>query len=227
MSNYSQKKRFDGVNSSITFRNICDSFGLHDRAVLDVGCGYGHYLKHFGLGSVGVTTAKDEVDFGKENNLNIIFGNAENLSDTLGDRNFDVFWANNIFEHLLSPHSFLIKLKRQAANNSLLILGVPVVPKIVSLIKLNKFRGVLASNHINFFTKDTLRLTVFFAGWSVKDVRPFVFKNKFLDKIVSPLWPHLYIIAENDINFRYPQKKIHEWQDDEKYKELLSIVEHE
>ncbi len=217
-------KRFETVEKSRTFAHICELFSLKSKSVVDIGCGHGHYLTHFGEGSVGLTTASDEVAFGKEHNLNIIFGNAEYLDEYLGEKKYSAFWANNLFEHLLSPHAFLMKLKKNATDTSLLVLGVPVIPKIVSLVHLKWFRGMLASNHINFFTAQSLFLTVSRAGWVVTDVRPFIFKNSLLDRCVRPFAPHVYVVARNDEAFQYPPKKIGEWKDDDRYKDLLLIT---
>jgi len=217
-------KRFNDIEKSHTFRHICELFELKQKSVLDIGCGQGQYLRHFGKGSLGITTAQEEVEFGVQNSLPIIFSNAEEMSNALVGKRFDAFWANNLFEHLLSPHSFLMKLKQFSAEESVLVLGVPVLPKILSLLKLNRFRGALASNHINFFNLRTLKLTVERTGWKVISIRPFIFKNSLLDKIIRPIAPHLYVVAKNDINFVYPAKKVGEWKDDEKYRDLLSIT---
>jgi len=215
---------FKKIDHSTTFRNICDLFGLRSKKVLDIGCGHGHYLRHFGQGSVGVTTALDEVSFGEENNLNIVFGNAEYLFETDFHTTFEAFWANNLFEHLLSPHAFLMNLKKLSTSDALVILGVPVVPKAVSLLNLRWWRGPLASNHVNFFTHITLKLTAEYAGWEVLEARPFIFKNKFLDLLVRPLAPHMYVVARNKPGFKYPPKKIHEWVNDPHYQSLLAIT---
>ena len=219
-----KKDLFHTIEKSRTFRNLCELFGLTSKKVLDIGCGHGHYLIHFGPGSIGITTAQEEVDFGEANSLSIQFGNAEDVTETLGNQTFEVFWANNLFEHLVSPHIFLMKLKKIANKDSLIILGVPVIPKIVSLVHLRWWRGMLASNHIIFFTEDTLGLTVERAGWSVESIRPFIFQNRILDAIVKPIAPHLYVIARNKADFKYPPKKVGEWKDDPKYDELLSIT---
>ena len=215
---------FKKIDHSRTFRNICDLFSLRNKKVLDIGCGHGHYLRHFGKGSVGVTTARDEVIFGQENKLNIVFGNAEYLGETNFNTVFEAFWANNLFEHLLSPHAFLMNLKKLAKDNALVILGVPVVPKASSLLNLKWWRGPLASNHVNFFTHTTLRLTAEYAGWEVVSTRPFIFKNYFLDRLIRPLAPHMYIVAKNKPEFKYPPKKVHEWIGDPHYKEMLTIT---
>jgi SAM-dependent methyltransferase len=209
---------------SKTFNKIVNKFDLKNKKVLDIGCGEGDFLAFFGNGSVGITTTQAEVEKGIKKNLNIIFGNAELIDELSLSKDFEVIWANNFFEHILSPHSFLIKLKRISKEKSILILGVPIIPKLNFLLRLNKFRGALASNHINFFDKKTLELTVERAGWKVKGSRSFVFSNIFLDKIFSLFFsPHIYIVAENDMEFKYPEKKIKEWEGDAYYKNLLKL----
>ncbi|CAN5165813.1 hypothetical protein BH11PAT1_BH11PAT1_1570 [soil metagenome] len=215
---------FKRIDRSRTFDNILSIYYLRDKKVLDIGCGHGQYLKHFGAGSAGITTAPDEVQFGKENNLKIMLGNAESLYKVDFNTQFEGFWANNLFEHLLSPHAFLMNLKKFSTPESLCIIGVPVVPKFAWLINIRQWRGTLASNHVNFFTDTTLGLTVERAGWDVIEVRPFIFKNKFLDMLAKPFAPHMYAVAKNNADFKYPPKKVHEWIDDPYYKDLLTIT---
>jgi cyclopropane fatty-acyl-phospholipid synthase-like methyltransferase len=200
------KKRFSLVLQSKTFERAVRTLHLSDKRVLDLGCGYGEYMQRFGSGSVGITTNSSEVAYGKENGLDIRFGNVEFLKETVAiSEQFDAFWANNLFEHLRSPHSFLAHLKEHSHKDSILILGVPVIPKVSSLVRIPKFRGALASPHINFFTKETLSQTVERAGWKVRST-------------------HVYLIAENDPTYRYPEKKVKEWVDDPHYTDLLSIM---
>jgi SAM-dependent methyltransferase len=203
-------------------RNIDRLFKLSSKRVLDIGCGRGDFLKDFGPGSLGITADMGEVSYGADHGLSIKFGNAEAPQEEWG--RFDVIWANNLFEHLLSPHRFLMKLRTISNDKSLLVLGVPVVPFFPSLMKIDKFRGALASNHINFFTGKTLSLTVSFAGWNIESVRPFIFANRFLDTLARPFAPHLYVVARLDPAFQYPFKKYNEWKDDPAFAELLAIT---
>ncbi len=216
--------RTNRVKVSRTFKNLRDIYGLSNKLVLDIGCGFGEYLRHFGSGSMGITTTEEEVRYAKDNRLDVMFANAERLENLNTNKKFNGIWANNLFEHLLSPHSFLITLKKFANDGTVAIIGVPVVPKPVSFLRLKWFRGALASNHINFFTHRTLQLTVERAGWRVSEVRPFLFKNKILDVLVRPFAPHLYVVAFNNANFTYPPKKLKEWVTDEYYCKLLSIT---
>jgi 2-polyprenyl-3-methyl-5-hydroxy-6-metoxy-1,4-benzoquinol methylase len=209
------ERRFRGVEKSKTFRNIVNAFGLKHKAVLDVGCSYGEFLIHFGPGSTGVTLTQVEVDYGREKGLDVRYGNIE--SDTfILEKTYDVIFANNIFEHLYSPHHFLIKIKKYLKPNGILILGVPCIPKIVSLVKLPKFRGSFAVEHINFFTRETLRKTVERGGWKVREERGFHFSNIFIDTLCNYIYPHFYVIAVSDSQFKYPERRM---------KELLGYVD--
>lgn len=216
--------RHKDVGRSKTFERARTALTLKDKVVLDTGCGYGEYLTFFGRGSVGLTTTLHEVEYGQKEGIDIRQGNVEKLDELSFPQLFDAVWANNIFEHLLSPHAFLITLKPIVKKDGEVILGVPMVPMVPSLMQIKKFRGALASNHINFFSIHTLRLTIERAGWKVKEMRPFIFSNKFLDILVSPFAPHIYAVATNDGEFRYPPKKLKEWESDTHYERLLKIA---
>ena len=201
--------RFAAVARSKTFKNLRSYAGLEQRAVLDLGCSYGEFLTHFGPHSVGVTIEPKEVAYGKEKGLDIREGNIEDPHFAIAEQ-FDAIFANNLFEHLYSPHAFLIKLKEFVGPEGTLVLGVPCIPKIVSLLRLKKFRGSLAGGHINFFTKDTLCHTVLQAGWRVECVRGFRFVNPFLDHLLDFIYPHFYVVARPDPQFAYSEKRLKE-----------------
>ncbi|MGH7141433.1 MAG: class I SAM-dependent methyltransferase [Minisyncoccia bacterium] len=207
-TNASIKKRFRVVAASRTFRNLREAFDLERRAVFDIGCSYGEFLAHFGPGSAGITIAPEESAYARGCGLDVIVGNIEDplFTQAVG-RRFDAVFANNIFEHLYSPHAFLLGVKTLLTQDGVLILGVPCVPKIVSFMRVQKFRGALASQHINFFTRDTLRLTVESAGWTVEDVRGFRFGSRTANHAINFVYPHFYVIARPDATFAYSEKR--------------------
>jgi SAM-dependent methyltransferase len=174
---------------------------LRERSVFDIGCSYGEHLVHFGPGSVGVTIERKEVEYAQERGIDVRYGNVE--EGFVLDAPADVVWANNIFEHLLSPHGFLINLREQVHDDGVLILGVPSIPRFRWLMRFAKFRGALHESHINFFTRDTLRHTVEQAGWRVETVRGYRFKNAFLDRLLDPIYPHFYVVAKKNPAFKY------------------------
>ena len=203
------EKRFENTARSKTFRNIVCTFDLDKKAVLDIGCSFGEFLIHFGGKSVGITIAQDEADYGKQKGLDIRQGNIES-DDFILNETFDAVFANNLLEHLYAPHNFLCNIKKYLRPDGVLILGVPCVPKITSLLRLRKFRGSLAEAHINFFTADTLRKTVERAGYQVHGIRGFHFSNTIIDQFLTALYPHLYVIATPDPDFKYTEKKMKE-----------------
>jgi len=132
--------------------------------------------------------------------------------------------ARRKLDEKVAPHSFHINLKRLASKDAVAILDVPVVTKRGSLMGLRRLRSPLALNHVNFFTKDSLRLNAKCAGWEVPAVRPFIFENELVESLISPVAPHLYLVARNKRDFKCPPKKMYEWEGGEYYKDLLSIT---
>ena len=88
----------------------------------------------------------------------------------------------------------------------------------MSLLALQKFRGSLATSHINFFTRDTLIKTVQRAGWNIEETRGFHYSNSIVDARLNPIYPHFYVVAKYDPDFTYDEKRM---------KELRGYVERE
>lgn len=198
-------KRFVAAERSKTFRNLLSTFNLREKAVLDIGCSYGEHLAHFGKRSTGLTIETAEVTEGIRRGLDIREANAED--DFTLDRTYDAVYSSNLLEHLYAPHAFLYKVRDVLKPDGILILGVPVVPFPSILLRFRKFRGSLATQHINFFVAKTLRLTVERAGWKVQTVRGFHIKNGFLDRCIGMIYPHLYVIATPEHTFSYSEKR--------------------
>ena len=203
------EERFKNTSSSKTFQNLIRIFNLDKKRVLDIGCSFGEFVACFGKGSTGITIVQDEVSYGKGKGLDIRYGNIESADFVLPEK-YDAIFANNLFEHLYSPHGFLSKIKKYLKPGGFLILGVPCIPKIASLLRLNKFRGSLAVAHINFFTRETLIKTVERGGWKIITTRGFHFSNKFIDHLLDPIYPHFYVVATPDPDFKYPDKRMKE-----------------
>lgn len=204
----SVQERFENVSKSKTFKNILDKFDLRNKRVLDIGCSNGEFLSRFGGGSVGLTVSREEMEEGRSRGLDLRVINIE--TEYLDEGVFDYIFANNIFEHMQSPHNFLIKIKKHLKPGGRLIFGVPCVPYFTPLVHSRKFRGSLASLHINFFTRFTLVKTVQYAGWNIIEVRGFHFGNSLLDHLLDPIYPHFYAVAEPKTDFKYAEKRLRE-----------------
>ncbi|MEK7530615.1 MAG: class I SAM-dependent methyltransferase [Patescibacteria group bacterium] len=203
------EKRFENTSKSKTFNNIVRTFGLDKKRVLDIGCTFGEFVARFGTGSTGVTITPSEAAYGQEKGLDIRCGNIESDSFVLEEK-YDVIFANNLFEHLYSTHNFLRKIRDYLEPGGILILGVPCIPKVVSLLRFKKFQGSLSDAHVNFFTRDTLIKTVEAGGWTPSTTRGFHFTNPLVDHLFDPVYPHFYVIAVPNPHFTYSEKRMKE-----------------
>lgn len=198
---------FDMTKRSKTFARIVRHLALDRKAVLDVGCSEGHHLVAFGTGSLGLTIIPEHAEEAKRRGLLVAIKNVEDKDFTTG-RTFDAIWANNLFEHLESPHPFLMKMREELKPDGILILGVPVIPFFSFLTRLKKFRGAFAVSHVNFFTRRTLIETVRAAGWRVEEARLFYFSNPLLDWCMNLIAPHMYVVLASDADFKYADKRL-------------------
>jgi SAM-dependent methyltransferase len=204
-------KLYASVERSTTFRHLRERFALGKKSVLDIGCGLGAYLRLFGPGSAGVTASDLEIAHLAKEGLKGLYADAEDAKFDPG--RYQAIWCNNLLEHLRAPFPFLERLRGWLTPDGMLILGVPVVPRLRPLIRLSKFRGAYASLHINFFTIDTLLETVRRAGWRVVEARPFKLAWPPLDRLLNLIAPHVYVIAVPDAEFRAPPKRQKEIDD--------------
>ncbi len=203
--------RFKNVSKSKVFNNLKENFGLQNKTVLDIGCSNGEFLAHFGKGSVGLTVNQGEVENGRKMHVDVRMGNIEedDFSNEFNGK-FDIIFANNIFEHMLAPHLFLVKIKKYLKESGIVIIGVPVVPYVFPLIYLNKFSYALSSAHVNFFTRYTFHKTVEYAGFNISRNSGFYFTNKILDFLFNFVCPHFYIVATSKKDFKYDDKRMTE-----------------
>jgi SAM-dependent methyltransferase len=146
-------------------------FGLDQLAVLDVGCGPGTYLAHFGPGSLGLDIDPDEA---ASRGLPVLQCDlTEGLPPEVGGR-FDAVWASSIIEHVPSPHELLIGLRAAFHPDSerLLLAVVPNTTWFTNAVwhVVLKTNGHLAGDHVGFFTPRTIRHTIERAGYEVEAV---------------------------------------------------------
>jgi SAM-dependent methyltransferase len=177
------------------------NFQLDSRRILDVGCGPGRYLRHFGPGSVGLTLDPRRA---QANGLDARQWEArEGIPPELAGE-FDDVWCSALLEHVLRPHEFLIELRRPLRAGGRLFI---TVPNTVPLAK-GPWRGFLAADHVNFFTARTLFWTMARAGYDL------VFLGSpslpaaplWVASRLAPLGPLLLAVGVPIPDFQYPKK---------------------
>ena len=136
-------------------RFVCRHYRADRLRVLDIGCGYGQHLVHFGPGSVGVDAVQRNVDFVRALGCEALLANVEDGLPNF-ERPFEAAFASNLLEHLVSPHLFLLRLHKLLVPDGLIFLHVPTIPPLPLLDRLVKLvighNGYRASEHIYAFT---------------------------------------------------------------------------
>ncbi len=196
-------------------RFVCEAHGAGDRAMLDVGCGYGQHLVQFGAGSVGIDAIERNVRFCRALGFEAQLANVEDGLPDVG-RRFEGIFCSNLLEHLVAPHLFLLRLHERLADDGRLFIHVPTMPPHPLVDRLIKrtigHNGYQASEHINAFTPRTLAFTLERAGFLVDDL---VFvgarghrllgwgEGLFREAGISVL-----AVARRDRAFTYPEKRV-------------------
>lgn len=173
--------------------------GLPAGKWLDVGAGIGHYLQFMPKGSLGLDIKEDLA----KNTLNWDFSKGF-PSQVEGSMN--VVWCSNLIEHVLDPHKFLIDLRCvfEFDQDCMLLISCPNT----ILLKRGPWQGTLASDHVNFFTLTTLRLTLEFAGYDVVFAGSPSFPRApmLVSKLMGPFGPTLLIAARPKRDFQYGER---------------------
>ena len=91
-------------------KRVIKEYNLDNKRVLDVGCGHGHCLIHFGEGSVGIEIREEYVKFAKAIGLNVVKCDIDEGLEKIPNEYFDAIWCSDILEHTNSPHIVLNNL---------------------------------------------------------------------------------------------------------------------
>jgi SAM-dependent methyltransferase len=195
-------------------RFVCQHYGADRLRVLDIGCGVGQHLVHFGPGSVGLDVVERNVDLVRALGFEAIVTNVE---DGLPDfqRPFDAVFAANLLEHLVAPHLFLLRLHRVLSPRGLLFIHVPTIPPLPWVDRLLKralgHNGYLASEHIYAFTPRVAAFALERAGFNVLDSAFVAARDHPMLKWAEPLLREIGIsvtlVGRRDPDFAYPEKR--------------------
>ena len=196
------------------FLQIVDSYRLGEKRVVDVGCGYGHYLIHFGKGSLGLDANEKSRAFALSLGLEVIPCNVEE-EIPLQPESYQAVWCANLIEHMVAPHLLLSRLHRILTPDGLLIAKVPVIPPAPvrwGARLAGRSLGYEAEEHINGFTPATFAFTIERAGFKVVESVSVALSNPLLQAATLPLTRRVgasvTVVARKDPNYSYGDKRL-------------------
>lgn len=199
---------FSKVPNSVKI--LIEKYDFDKIKVLDIGCMYGQTLLYWGEQSEGVDISEPAVKFVRSLGRRVIVFNVEDGFDELKGRQYEAIYCNNLIEHLVAPHLFLVRLHAILKPQGVLAIGVPVAPTFFSYLwKACGIKGWLAKEHINFFTLKTMKLTLERAGFEVLGQwSPGLYKfSHYLSRIGVGLMPHCLFVCRKIENFIYDKKR--------------------
>jgi SAM-dependent methyltransferase len=190
---------------------LCEQYSFATLKVLEIGSTYGPHLLFWGAGSEGIEVQAERATFTTSLGFPAHRLNIEDGFGHLKAGSFDAIHTNNLIEHLIAPHLFLARCYRLLRMGGILAIGHPVVPPRASrwFWRMLHREGSLATEHINFFTPTTIKLTLERAGFEVVEqfTPGFLRIHPSLARLILPLGPSCYSIARKKAEYRYPAKR--------------------
>lgn len=155
-----------GVFRHGQFSDFVNRFALRGKKVVEIGCGRGEYLSimaRCGVEAYGLEFAADAVSHAQKSGLRVTKGYVGDATCTLEHAPFDAFFILNFMEHLPDLNTVLGGIRR---NLSIGGLGLVEVPNFDMILR-NKLFAEFVTDHLFYFTKDTLTTTLKMNGFDV------------------------------------------------------------
>ncbi len=148
------------------FRDFVAQYKLKGKKVLEAGCGRGEYLTLMaeqGMDAYGIENLKSSVDFCTENGMKVAQGYVDREDYEIENGPFDAFFIGNFFEHLPDPCTALRGICNNLTDDAI---GLIEVPNFDMIIRENLFSEFI-SDHLFYFTQDTLKTTLEANGFEI------------------------------------------------------------
>ncbi|MFP4320831.1 MAG: class I SAM-dependent methyltransferase [Anaerolineales bacterium] len=205
---------------SATVQTLLDHYDFGKKRVLVVGCSYGYELIYFGAESVGVDIDARSQAFGQAIGLDIRLQDVEEAGLPVFDQPFEAAFCSNLLEHVMAPHVLLARFRRVLGPGGLLAIKVPLTPpRWVEQFyaRLGRHHGCDHHDHINFYTRRTLRWTLERAGYTViRQHSPILSRYGLnsLAPLAAFITPSTIIVSRVDPDFQPASRRVahYEWE---------------
>lgn len=188
---------FPAKRAQISFIKLVMKYANKGDSILDIGGGEGVYseeLKIKGFKPICVDINKDYIKQSEKKGIESYVMDATSLN--FSDKSFDVVLLFEVLEHIKDFKKVLKEAERVAKKY--IIITVPNCSGFDELYKLHlTYDHFLATDHVNFFTKDDLEglLSEYFNKFKVKEFEPVAIEAANL-----PFWLRYPILLSYKLN---------------------------
>ncbi len=172
------------------FRRVLESFPHRPGCLLDIGCGYGIFLKmaeEHGLEAVGVDLNPKAIDYAKDClGVNALLGDIRDINFPDGSFNLVTLW--NVLDHVPDPLDLLLEVHRVLKDDGYVFIRIPNGAWQYLNFRVANFLGRLGWGkvfdehpfatfvfHTTSLSRSTLRLLIEHAGFvslRIKNSKP-------------------------------------------------------
>jgi 2-polyprenyl-3-methyl-5-hydroxy-6-metoxy-1,4-benzoquinol methylase len=124
--------------------------------VLDFGCGVGYFLsilEEHKINAIGLEVDRHQVEFCKNNNLNVTDKNIKQLNDN----QFDLIVMFDVLEHLVEPVKTLKELRSKLKDNGRIIAYTPYINSFAFELMQERQNLLHPFQHVCFYSEDSLK----------------------------------------------------------------------
>ena len=201
------------------FNSFIQRFSLKGKKVIEIGCGCGEFLsimQQLDVEAYGLEHSEESATRCVKNGLKVSRGFIESSNYRLDHAPFEAFLILNFLEHLPEPNSTLRGIYNNLTDDAAGLVEVPNFDMIVR----KKLFSEFISDHLLYFTRETLSTTLRLNGFDIIDcneewhdyiISAIVKKRKKLD--ISHFYEHQAHL-KNEIEeyiSRFRDKKIAIW----------------
>jgi SAM-dependent methyltransferase len=157
--------------------------------VLDIGCGYGHYLlalKQKGIEVYGLEVNPICVEVCNQAGLNVFCGTLEKAN--FSSEFFDVIILSQVIEHTSSPKETLTEIYRILKPGGKVLIYCPSADSFFLRIFGKYWQGWYAPFHFYTFNPFTLKKLSEAVGFKIEEIRTITPDNFFIVSLKSCLW---------------------------------------
>ena len=152
-----RKKKFGKERFGYTIKRL----GLSKKSkVLDLGCGFGYYLKYLkskGVHCKGIEPAKNIADFcRKELKIDVYSTKLEDEKD----KSYDLITLFDVIEHLKDPIDYFKKIKKKLKKNKYCVIYTPNIHSLSYALMGSDQNTMLPFEHVCFFNLKSLKYLV-------------------------------------------------------------------